>query len=37
MTSYYITYLVYPDKSPVWFLLFMLGVIALGIWRGMKE
>jgi hypothetical protein len=37
MSAYYIESLIYPDKGPVWFLLFMLGVIALGIWKGMKE
>jgi hypothetical protein len=27
----------YPDTGPVKFLLYMLGVIAFGIWLGMKE
>lgn len=37
MSAFYTTVLVYPNKGPVWFLLFILGVIALSIWIGMKE
>ena len=37
MDAYFLTYLVYPDTSPVKFLLYMLGVIALALWIGMKE
>lgn len=37
MSAFFINYSIYPDKGPVWFLLTMLGVIALAIWWGVKE
>jgi hypothetical protein len=37
MKDYFIISLVYPDHGPVWFLFWMLCVIALAIWWGMKE
>ena len=35
--AFFTTFLVYPDTGPVYFLFWMLGVIALAIWLGMKE
>jgi hypothetical protein len=37
MDSFFTTYLIYPDSSPVKFLLTMLGVVWFAIWVGMKE
>lgn len=34
---FYTVYLVYPDTGPVSFLVSMLGVIAVGIWVGIRE
>lgn len=37
MDAFFITYLMYPDTGPVKFLFWMLAVITLGIWWGMRE
>ena len=37
MSAFHTLSLIYPDRGPVWFLLFMLGVIALGLWVGVRE
>jgi hypothetical protein len=37
MKDFFIISVDYPDTSPVWFLFWMLVVVAVAIWWGMKE
>jgi hypothetical protein len=37
MDAYHIISLIYPDHGPVWFLLYMLGVIWFGLHISAKE
>ena len=37
MTALHTTSFIYPDTGPVWFLFWMLCVIALAIWVGVRE
>lgn len=37
MTAYHTISFIYPDHGPIYFLFWMLVVIAFAIWRGVKE
>jgi hypothetical protein len=37
MSEFHITSFIYPDKGPVWFLLFMVFVIALTLWAEWRK